>query len=535
MIDTDQLVSEFRTEVEWPVLMIGTVLPVLFVLLLAVVPDKVEGAVSAVTGVLYTTGGLLFLVPMFLFLLFCLVIAVSPWGKTKLGDTDPEFGRLTYFAMFFSAGIAAGIVFWGPAEALYHYTTVPPFLGAEAGTNAAATGALQYTMFHWGFTAPSAYAVLGIPIAYFAYNRGAPLRVSTVLAPVVGLDGLDGFWAKTVDVLAVFATLGGIAATLGFVGPQFLTGIEYQWGVQIGTLGAVLLVMAFMVMFLGSVLSGIRRGIRRISLLNVLIMSIVAVVVFAVGPTLTIVENGLAGSIGYLTGLPMMSVYTGTGGAVASDWVSAWTVFYWAWWLSWAPFTGLFLARVSKGRTIRDVVATSVGAFTLVTIAWFVIMGATAIDAQRTGAADILGAIGEHGTAVSGFPLFQALPMGSVLVVGFLAMVITFFVTSGDSATLSLAMMASDGDEHPSFGSRLYWGVLLGIIASALLIVGGTGILQSAAVVTGTPFAVVGLLAIVGLTVELAGSRGARAPREEPESSVDHTGAEPAASQTEPK
>jgi len=502
--DIEWSVTALRDEVDPTVFGAGVLLPAAFVALLLVVPDRMNDVVARTQAVLTGTANPLLFGSVLLFVLFTLALAASPWGRIKLGDEsdDPEYSFWSYFAMMFSAGIAAGIVFWGPAEAIYHYSSVPPYLGAAPESAGAATGALQYTMFHWGFSAWSAYLVIGLPVGYFAYTRDAPLRVSTLLTPFLGVDNLESPVAKLVDTLAVFATIGGISTSLGFVSDQLLTGIEYRWDVTVGSTAIVLLIAGITVIFILSVVSGVRRGISRIASLNTGVFLAVLALTFVVGPTAFVLGRG-AGAFGnYLLHFFPMSVYTG--GASGGDWVSAWTAFYWAWWLSWAPFAGLFLARISRGRRVRTVVLTAVGATSLATLAWFTVIGATSIHLQRTGAADILGIIGSQSVAVSGFPLFSALPLGDVLVLLFLGLVVTFFVTSADSSTLSLALLT--GSDSPSVQLRIFWGILQGAIAVVLIVNGGAATLQSAAIITGGPFALVGLVSVAGMVKAFRGA-----------------------------
>ncbi|PSQ16343.1 BCCT transporter [Halobacteriales archaeon QS_8_69_26] len=491
---------------------VGVCVAAVFVLAMIVAGDWVSGVASDVNQFLWKEVGMLYLSVVFLFVVFVAWLLVGPWGSVQLGDGDPEFSYPVYFAMLFSAGIAAGIVFWGPAEAIFHFEFVPPYVGAEAQSSAAALGAIQYTMFHWGFSAWTAYAVIGIPIAYYAYNFDAPLRVSTLLAPVVGLDDLDGGLSKLVDVLAVFATLGGLTTTLGLISRQFLEGTAYQFGAETSVIGTVAVIGGFTLIFTVSVVTGVNRGIRRIAIVNVVLFGALALAVFLLGPTMRILTGTAEGFGYYLVEFPMMSLYNGETGSLvgAGDWVGGtWTVFYWAWWLSWAPFVGLFIARISRGRSIREVVVTGVVAPALATMAWFGIMGNTSIHLQQTGGADILGVLGQEGTteAVAAFPLFEALPFGSLLMLAFLGTVITWLVTSADTAVLSLSMLTTYGTTEPAPRVRVLWGVLVGVIAAVVLTLGGAEALQEAAIITGGPFAVIAVVSILGMILEFTGQR----------------------------
>jgi choline/carnitine/betaine transport len=491
-----------RREVDAPVFVSGVALAAAVIVGFLVVPDRTVAAVAAVERVVFQAGRRVLLVAVLAFVAAAVVLAAGPWGRIRLGGAEatPEFSTPAYVAMLFSAGIAAGIVFWGPAEALLHYDAVPPFLDAAPRTEAAAVGALQYTLFHWGVSVWSVYLAVGLPVAYAVYNRGAPLRVSSVLVPLLGPDATTRPVGRAIDVLAVMATLGGLATTLGFVSAQFLTGIEYRWGVALGAGAEVLLVSGLTLIFAVSAATGIRRGIRRLSGLNAGLFLVVTAALAAFGPFEFLAAAGSSAVANYATDFVPMSLYDAP---AAAGWLSAWTAFYWSWWLSWAPFVGLFLARISKGRTVRSVVLASVGATSLATLVWFVIVGGTAVSLQRSGAADILALIGASGVPAAGFPVFGSIPLGDLPLVLFLLLVFTFFVTSADVATRGLGMLTSDRSS-PSPALRSVLAVLTGSIAAVLLPVGGSETVRSAAVVVGGPFAVVALVGLAGLAVALA-------------------------------
>lgn len=469
-------------------------------------PGGTGRAVGAVRDVILHGFDWLFLGAMFLVVCYCLLLLVGPWGEVKLGgeEAEPTYTYPTYFALFFTAGIAAGIVFWGPAEALFHYRSPPPFVGAEPGSEAAIVGALTYALFHWGVSAWSAYLVVGLPIAYFVFQRGAPLRVSTILAPFLGVDGLDGVWGRLVDLLAVVATLGGVATSVAFVSQQFLAGISFQWGVTFGGVGAVLFVAGLTAVFVVSAESGVERGIRRIAGVNVVLFALFVLLLLAVGPRSFVVERGAAALGRYAVDFVPMSLYRG------GDWVADWTVWNWAWWFSWAPFAGLFLAALSRGRRVRTVVFTGVVATSAATAVWFLLVGGTALSLQHSGGADVLGTVDAFGgsEAVAGFPIFAALPLSELLTFLFLALIVVFIVTSADTSTLVVSILATRRGLAPSTGSVVFWGVFQGAIAVAVLLVGGGESLQALAVLTGGPFAIVSLVALVGLTVTFRREEG---------------------------
>jgi choline-glycine betaine transporter len=489
---------------------------VLFFAAYSLAPSGTQSVVGTVKSVLLHEFGWLFLSAMFLAVLYCLFLLVGPWGDIKLGgpDAEPSYTYPTYFAMFFTAGIAAGIVFWGPAEALLHYDTPPPFLDAQPRSGGGAAGALTYAIFHYGVSAWSAYVVLGVPIAYFTYQRGAPLRVSSILTPFLGVDGLDSRWATLVDVLAVFATIGGIATSVALVGQQFLAGVSYQWGVTYGGVAPILVVAGLTLIYVVSAESGVHRGIRRIAGIALVLFILFAALLIGVGPRSAVLDIGAAAVGGYVMDFVPMSLYLG-GGLVAGEWVANWTVWNWSWWFSWAPFAGLFLAALSKGRRVRTVVFTGAIATSAATTVWFVLLGGTSLSLQRSGTADILAAIEPYATpeAVAGFPIFAALPLGQLLMFLFLALIIVFIVTSADTSTLVVSILATKRGRAPTTGSIVFWGLFQGGVAVAVLLVGGEGTLQALAVLTGGPFAVLVVVALVGLTLTFRRhERGHRSP-----------------------
>lgn len=515
-VDVESLDSRFRLFLDE--LDTAVVYPVVFVVLFSVIgsvafPSLLTTMVDHLETIVLETGRTVLHVAVFVFVIGVLWLALGETGRIRLGgdDVSPEYGDGTYLAMLFSAGIAAGIVFWGPAEALFHYETVPPVIDAEPGTTDALVGALQTTLFHWGISAWSAYLVIALPIAYAVYNLDASPRVSAVLAPWLGVDIVERPLGKLVDVLAVVATLGGLSTTLGFLSAQFLTGIEFRWGVELATTAQILFIGGLTGIVLVSVAAGIRQGMGRFSLLNSSVFLIVLVMIGVVGPTLAILDTGIQALVAYVLGFVPMSFYTGdTALAIlpgvpsteGGEWLSGWTSFYWAWWLSWAPFVGLFIARISRGRRIRTVVLAAGIVTSVATLTWFVIVGATALHIQHTGAVDLLGVILDVDESVAGYPLFDTLPVGTFLLVPFLLLVITFFITSADAATRSLALMMGRTD-NPSTLLQSSLAASIGLIAMGLILFGDGGIVQSAATVTGGPFAIVGLVALFGLILRL--------------------------------
>ncbi|SIR81825.1 BCCT family transporter [Natronorubrum thiooxidans] len=511
MADSDDLgaVGRFREELDPIVFLFGAGLSVGIIALYFLSPATVENAIGVANEAMlqYLNWALLLIV--FLIVLFLLFLIVGPWGKIRLGDEKPEYSFLSFFAMLYSAGFAAGVVFWGPTEALFYYDNPSPLFDVSSGSAAAMTVAVQQTLFHWALPQLAVFTIMGIAIGYFAYNyENVPLRVSSALTPLLGIDNLDGAAAKFIDIIAVFATIGGVATSLGFIGSQFVTGLDYQWGIDLGNTGVLLVVTTMTLLFTISMVLGVDRGIRRLSNFNMILFVVLMVATFILGPTVFLVLLGTQAFGGMVTNFVSMSLFTGAGVEGGTQWANDWTVFYWAWALSWSPFAGLFIARISKGRTVREVAFTGIAATSGATIPWFTFVGGSAVWAQHNGVTDILGPVGEHGAPVAGFALFEAFPLGSVFMIAFMILVTTFFITSADSSTLAVSMMTTGGKASPSSINRVFWGVVLGMTAAILMILGGVDALQSAAIITGGPFAFVCLFALLGLAREFSSKFG---------------------------
>ncbi|WP_435361764.1 BCCT family transporter [Haloarchaeobius sp. DFWS5] len=504
--DQDSLFGEFRDEIDPAVFGVGAFLTVVAIALIGAWPTQAGETLTAINEWLWQNLSWFYLGAMFVCVAFCIWLLVGPWGRIKLGgpDEEPEYSFFAFFAMLFSAGLSTGLVFYGPAEALFHYSSGPPFFDASAGSAAAMPRSVQYTLLHWGISPWSAYLIVGVTIAYFVHRRGAPIKPSTIFAPFIGVENLDKGWVKLLDIGIVVLSVGGVAVSLGFVVTQFLTGIAYNWGIQVGDLGILLVTTGLTVGFTISAALGVDKGIRRISHFNMFLFTALLVVAFLAGPTSFLLNLGTEAVGGYANEFVEMSLYANV--ANGAGWVGGWTIFYWAWWFSFAPMIGIFMARISRGRTIRQVVFAGLAGTSAASFPWFVVMGGSSLWVQHNGKADILGAVGEYGTEVAGFPLFeQIVPwgLGGVFSGLYLLLVLSFLITTVDSTTLSLAMFTTGGDENPSTINRVTWGALVGLLTSILLIVGGLPALKDMIVLVGLPVALVCLLCFVGLTMEL--------------------------------
>ena len=497
------VIEEFRSEIDPIVFAFGALLTAGVIVAFFINETLVTETIGTVYNWVVTYLNWALLVIVFMIVLFLLFLIVGPWGRIKMGESDPEYSFLSYFAMLYSAGFAAGVVFWGPTEALFYYDNPSPLFAIEGGTGEAIPYAIQQTLFHWALPQLAVFTIMGLAIAYFAYNyEEVPLRVSSALTPILGKENLDGPAAKVVDILAVFATIGGVATSLGFIGSKFIAGLNYQWGIDLGNVGILLVVTTMTLLFTVSMVLGVDRGIRRLSNFNMILFVALMLATFILGPTLFLLLLGSQAMGGMIADFTSMSLYTGTGSEGGTSWMNSWTVFYWAWALSWSPFAGLFIARISKGRTVREVAFTGIGATSAATIPWFTIVGGTALQYHHTGVADFSAVINDFTPEISGFILFDAFPFGTVFMIAFMILVTTFFITSADSSTLAVSMMTTGGKAKPSNINRVFWGVVLGMTAAILMIIGGEGgasALQNAVIITGAPFAFVCFLAMLSL------------------------------------
>lgn len=423
-----------------------------------------------------------------------MLLAFSRYGDLKLGaeDDEPEFSIGAWFAMLFAAGMGIGLVFWGVAEPISHYTAPPPGIAPE--TPEAANAAMRYAFFHWGLHPWAVYAVVGLSIAFFQFRRGTPALVSasTDALPWKPLQRLS----PVVNVLAVVATAFGVAASLGIGALQINSGLNTVFGLPVGRAAQVAIIAVVTAIFLASALSGVTRGIKWLSSFNLAVAGALTLLVFVLGPTVALIDTFTTTLGAYASEFIRMSLRTTP--FRDSSWVSSWTVFYWAWWVSWSPFVGLFIARVSRGRTIREFVIGTVLAPTLAGFVWFSVFGGTALHLEIFQGVPVAEAV-QADVSTALFAMFDALPLGLLMSLAATVLVLVFFVTSGDSATLVLGMMSTQGNPNPPARVKLIWGVLVAGIATSLLLTGGVQAVQTATIVFALPFAVV----IVGMAVSL--------------------------------
>ncbi len=459
-----------------------------------------DGALAQLTRKL----GWLYLWVVLGLVLASLALAFGRTGRLRLGgeDEEPAFSLGAWFSMLFAAGMGIGLVFWGVAEPISHYINPPP--GVAPRTPEAANAAMRYSFFHWGLHPWAVYSMVGLAIAFFQFRRDKPALISSVTAT------LPWRWAPRlgplVDTLALVATAFGVAASLGVGALQINAGLARLFDVPV-SLGAQLSIIAVTTaLFLISAISGVERGVKWLSSANLLLAAGLALLVFVLGPTVAIIDN-LSNALGsYLSELLRMSLRMTP--FRESGWVSDWTIFYWAWWISWSPFVGVFIARVSRGRTIKEFVLGTVLAPTMAAALWFAIFGGTALHMQIFGGLPIADAVSRD-VATAMFAVFDALPGSTWLSLAATVLVLVFFVTSGDSATLVLATMSSGGRADPPAPLKLLWGLLVAAIAASLLGVGGVKALQTATIVFALPFT--GVLVLLALALWRAAQQDEKA------------------------
>ncbi|MGM0420466.1 MAG: glycine betaine uptake BCCT transporter [Bacillota bacterium] len=462
----------------------------------AVATDQFGGIIDSVFNFLVGNFGWLYL--LFTMVVFALVIVLgfSRFGNIKLGkpDEEPEYSTRSWIAMLFSAGMGIGLVFWGVAEPIMHYVS-PPF-GMTGETEAAALEAGASAFFHWGLHPWALYAFFGLMLAYFSFRRGLPQLPSSTLYPVLGKKGVTGGWGKLFNILAVFATLFGIATSLGLGAQQINGGLSELFGLAVNNTVASIIVVIITIAFIISAVSGIDRGIKILSNVNITIGGILLVVVIIFGPTVFILNYTVQATGEYINQFFTRSFYTGS---VSGDpWPGWWTIFYWAWWIAWTPFVGGFIARISRGRTIREFVVGVVIVPAIVGIVWFGTMGGTALHMQLFEGINIVDPVHED-IAVAFFITLQELPMGAILSILATILISTFFITSADSGTFVMGMLTSKGKLEPSTQVKVTWGIIEGFIAAVLILAGGLSALQTASIAGAFPFMLFVIVSMFGI------------------------------------
>jgi len=459
--------------------------------------NEAEGLFNSMLSGINGTFGWFYILAANIFIIAMLVFAFSGFGKIRIGGPDalPEFSDFAWYAMLLSAGMGIGLMFWSVAEPIFHYMDPSPMFGVAAETPAAAQAAFATTYFHWGLHPWGIYALVGLGLAFFAYNRGLPLTIRSVFYPLLG-ERIYGFWGNVIDILSVLATLFGLATSLGIGVQQVSAGLNFLFGLPTAVWFQVVLIGIITGFATLSVIAGLDGGVKRLSEWNMYLAGGLMLFVLLLGPTVYIFSS-LTQSVGYyIQKLPQLSLWAET--FHNEGWQAGWTVFYWGWWISWSPFVGMFIARVSKGRTVREFILSVMLFPTLLSFVWLSVFGGAAIWLQSNGLADIAAAVNaDVSTAL--FAMLQSFPLTSVSSLIGIVLVVFFFVTSSDSGSLVVDHLTSGGKLDSPVPQRVFWAVMEGLCAAVLLVGGGLSALQTASITTGLPFALVLLIMVYSM------------------------------------
>jgi glycine betaine transporter len=477
-------------------------LSALFVLWGVFFSENLATVATATLDYVIATFGWVYIIASFCFLAFVLYLACSRYGKIRLGqDTDrPEFSTASWLAMMFSAGMGIGLMFFGVFEPLSHFSN-PPFDLARPNTAPAAVLAIQYSYFHWGLHAWGIFAVVGLGLAYSVFRKGRSGLISPIFYPLLG-ERVEGPIGKAIDILAILATLFGSATSLGLGALQMGGGLKAVFGLPNVIAVQLSIIAAMTVLFTLSAVSGVERGIQWLSNINMILAAGLLLFLLACGPTVFLL-NFFTNSVGnYIGNFFQMSFRSAVFGN--ATWMQDWTIFYWAWWISWAPFVGTFIARISRGRTIREFVLGVLFVPSLVSFIWFAVFGGAAINLALAGHANISVAASQAAVL---FDTLNAFPWGMITSLLAVVLIALFFISGADAASVVLGMLSSGGTLEPRKTVIILWGTLTGLCAAVLLLSGGLNALQQAAILAAVPFALVMIALCYALIKDLRGER----------------------------
>ncbi|WP_158738161.1 BCCT family transporter [Alteribacillus sp. YIM 98480] len=453
-------------------------------------PENLKTVTTNVTAFISTRFGWYYLLIIMLMLAFCIYLIFSRFNQIKLGKDDdkPEFSLPTWFAMLFSAGMGIGLIFWTTAEPISHAFISSP--NGQEGTPQAIKEALEFSFFHWGIHAWAVYALVALVLAYFKFHKGYPGLISSTLVPLFGEKRMEGAAGKIIDILAVFATVVGVAATLGFGSAQINEGLAFLFSTPNNYGFQLWILVIATVLFIISAWSGLSRGIKYLSNVNMILGFVLMVLLLIVGPTLLILNMFTNSVGGYITNFFEMSLRMEPLNADNRSWIDSWTIFYWAWWISWSPFVGIFIARISKGRTIKEFMLGVLFVPAVVCFFFFAVFGVSALELQQQGIATL----SDYSMETTTFAMLEHYPLGMILSLLTIVVIAIFFITSADSATFVLGMLSTSGSLNPSRAVKIIWGLSLSAMAAIIVYFGGTEGLQNVLIVAAFPFSVVILL-----------------------------------------
>jgi glycine betaine transporter len=468
-------------------------LAITFVIVLwgIIAPKNFGDTANGIFKFLVDKFGWLYLMSMLFFVVFALGLAFSKYGNIKLGpdDSKPDFKYITWFGMLFGSGMGIGLVFWGVAEPLNHYMTAPGF---KPGSVEAANYAMQTSFFHWGFHPWASYAIIGLALAYFQFRKNKPGLISTIFIPLLGEEKVNGAIGKMIDILAVFATVAGVATSLGLGTLQIGSGLNFVFGLPSNKAVQLIIVIVITILYIWTAVTGIEKGIKMLADINLVLAFGLLGLAFILGPSVKMISS-LSNGIGmYMQNFIHESLHIEPFGD--NSWVGAWRIFYWAWWIAWAPFVGIFIARISRGRTIKEFVIGVICVPALGSFIWFAVFGAMGINLGPEVAAKAI-----KSTETALFVVFNNYPLHTLLSIVAVLLLCTFFITSANSATFVLGMLTSQGDLNPSTQKKVIWGIIQSALAVALMFAGGLQTLQIASIAAAFPFAIIMILACVSL------------------------------------
>lgn len=491
-------------DIHHPVFGVAAVLIIFFVMGTLMAPEPAKAAFDGAKGWSIKHFDWLFMVSGNVFVLFCLALIFLPVGKIRLGGIDarPEFSTVSWFAMLFAAGMGIGLMFWSVAEPTAYYTNwygTP--LNASAKTPQGADAAMGATMFHWGLHPWAIYAVVGLSLAFFTYNKGLPLTIRSGFFPLMK-DRSWGWFGHLVDIIAVLATIFGLATSLGFGAQQAASGLKFLFGIDPGMATQVAIIIGVTFVATVSVVRGLEGGVKVLSHINMGLAALLLLFVFLVGPTLAILATMGSTALGYAEMIFPLSNWVGR---EDGKFFHGWTVFYWAWWISWSPFVGMFIARISKGRTVREFLAAVLLVPTLVTLVWMAVFGGSALEQAQNNIGTLANGISDVSLAL--FQMLENLPIAKISSFVAIVLVLVFFITSSDSGSLVIDSITAGGKLDAPVPQRIFWATMEGVIAGALLFGGGgdaLGALQAAAITVGLPFTLVLLVMCLSVYLGLA-------------------------------
>ncbi len=501
-------IGPFGLDIHNPVFMISGLTIIAFVFFALALPSQAADLFGWLRPTLTSIFDWFFLLAADIFVLLCLALLISPLGKVRLGgrDAKPDYSYSGWFAMLFAAGMGIGLMFFGVSEPISHFTSSvaqdagtpdswAPLGGAAGNDLEAHRLGMAATIFHWGLHPWAIYAMVGLSLALFAYNKGLPLSVRSMFYPVFG-ERVWGWTGHIIDTLAVFATLFGLATSLGIGAEQANAGLNFLFGIPVNELSKVLLITGITAIALTSVVAGLDAGVKRLSEINMVLAALLLLFVIFVGPTMAIVTGFFSNLVAYIEYLPSLS---SPFGREDTNFSQGWTSFYWAWWISWSPFVGMFIARVSRGRTVREFILSVLLIPSLVSVLWMTAFGGTAVEMLSQG----YQAIADAPLELKLFSMLDNMALAGITSFLAIILVIVFFVTSSDSGSLVIDTITAGGKVDAPVPQRVFWACFEGMVAIALLLGGGLSALQAASVSTGLPFAAVLLLGCYALVVGL--------------------------------